>query len=176
MKKILSILTVLVIVFASLLAFAGCGDTSEFTLPEAKSGYTWFENDDIYFSYPEAWVRTELYGLIQFAPANGGNNIIITTSDYDPTFDNITVETVNTSLKPALEADGVTMSNINVVHDTKGETDIAIITYDVTYSTYTTNQTLYMFKVGEKIYSITLTEATKDASLVSTIYNSLNLK
>ena len=174
MKKLLSISMVLVVILASLLVFASCAGGA--SLPEAPDGYTWYENNDFYVAYPEAWQKNEENGMVQLAPSAGGNNIVITTAAYDSTFDNITVETIETYLQPSIEAQGMEMTNIAVEHDTTKGSDIAIVTYKITLQSFSMDQTLYMFRVGNTVYSVTLTEAVEDLTFVRTVFNSLTLK
>lgn len=174
MKKLLSISMVLVVILASLLIFVGCAGGSK--LPDAPEGYVWYENSDFYFAYPDSWQRNEANGMVQLMPKAGGNNIVVTTSPYDSTFDNITVKTIEENLKPGIEAQGMKMSNIAVAHDTTKGTDIAIVTYDISLSSFKMGQTLYMFRVGNTVYSVTLTEAVEDLTFVRTVFNSLTLK
>ena len=174
MKKALSILLALTLLLGSMMIFASCGGS--FQLPEAPNGYQWYENSDIYFAYPDNWSKSEDDGYAQLSASGGGNNIVVSVSDYDSTFDNMTVETFRTQLLPMLEQAGMTVSGEKVTHNTEKGYDIAVVTYKITYMGISMYQTLYMFRVNNSIYSITVTELTRDSALIETVFDTLNVK
>lgn len=174
MKKLLSILMIVVLAFASMLVFVGCGEESG--LPEAPKGYKMYENDEIYFAYPESWTNTEIRGYVQLKPSAGGNNITVAKSQYDSTFDNMTVDTFNQHLLPSLVQAGASVSNVKVEHDTTKGFDITVVTYDASYSTISMKQVIYMFKLGEAIYTISINEVVDDLTLIQTVFNTLAIK
>ena len=174
MRKTLVTLLNLTMLLISVLIISGCALKSN--LPDAPKGYTWYENEDIYFAYPEKWKQTEENSMVQLKPTAGGNNIVVTKGQYDSTLDNISVETIEALFKPQIEAQGMKMTNIAVAHDKSKGTDIAVVTYDLSYSGIKMEQTLYMFRIDNYAYSITVTEAIEDLALVQTVLNTLTIK
>ena len=174
MRKILVMSLAVLLLFSTALMLAGCINGND--QPVAPKGYTWYENQDIRFAYPDSWTMKEENSMVQLVPASGGNNIVVTKSQYDATFDNISVKTVEDLFKPQLELQGLSMSNIAVAHDTSKGTDVAVVTYDLSYQGMKMEQTIYMFRIDDFVYSITITEAVEDLALVQTVLNTLTIK
>lgn len=174
MKKFISISMVLILLVSSMLVLVGCGGKAQ--LPEAPNGYLWYENDDIYFAYPEALQKTEQGTYVQLSPKDGGNNITVARGAYDSSFDNMDVEAFRTHLKPALTQAGMVISNEKVTHNNEKGFDIAVITYDISYIGVSMEQMLYMFKVGNYVYTITITALSNAEDMIETLFDTLTLK
>ena len=87
----------------------------------------------------------------------------------------MTLSDFNNELKPALESMGLTISNA-AVSQTKNAADLAItkISYKATVAGVGMKQTLYITTVGNKTYTVTVTEVQTDETLRKTVFNTLN--
>ena len=174
MKKALSIILSLTLLFSSVIILASCGNS--FQLPQAPNGYLWYEDSDIYFAYPEILEKTESGNYVQLSPKEGGNNITVAKGTYNSTFDNMTVETFREHLKPGLTQAGLTITNEKVTHNEEKGFDIAIVTYDVSAQQIEMEQTLFMFRVNNYIYTLTVTSISEAEEMIETLFETLNVK
>lgn len=173
MKKILSLFIVLILILSTMLVLSSCQGGK---LPEAPDGYLMYSDNHIYFAYPETLERTDNGNYVQLSPKDGGNNITVAKGAYDSTFDNMSVETFRTYLKPGLTQAGMTITNEKVTHNTEKGFDIAIVTYDVYAYNVNMEQTLFMLKAGNLVYSITVTSLTDAEAMINTLFETLNLR
>jgi uncharacterized protein YwlG (UPF0340 family) len=84
------------------------------------------------------------------------------------------VASFNTLLKPALEAMGMTTSNVAVSQITnKNKVDITKITYSASTNGVAMKQTLFVVAAGNLNYVITVTETKTDATLVNNVLDTI---
>ncbi|MBQ7353722.1 MAG: hypothetical protein IJW54_06965 [Clostridia bacterium] len=173
MKKLLSLLTVLVLIVSTMLVLASCQESK---IPDPPEGYLMYSDNNIYFAYPENLIKTDNGNYVQLSPEEGGNNITVAKGAYNSSFDNMSVETFRTYLKPGLTQAGMTITNEKVVHNTEKGFDIAIVTYDVYAYQINMEQTLFMFRVGDLVYTLTVTALNDAEAMIDTLLETLNLR
>ena len=186
MKKLLITLTVMLLLVFALFVMNACGNTAETTATTTETtteapvtdapiptGYTKYDNGDITFAYPKDWTKQS--GSTTVLAGTNGNNITIAYEEKNPYYASMTLSDFNNELKPALESMGLTISNA-AVSQTKNAADLAItkISYKATVAGVSMKQTLYITTVGNKTYTVTVTEVQTDETLLKTVFNTLN--
>ena len=177
MKKALCTLLALVMVLGCAFALAACSKDEggkENKTPAIPAGYQKFTIEDIAFAYPEGWQKQDGSVTMLVNASGQGNNITVVYTAKDSTFDNMTVEKFNTDIKPSYEAAGLSVSNASVETVKSNGLSVLKISYTAVVSGVSMEQTQYVVNVGSKTYAITVTEVTPDATLVSTVLDTLH--
>ena len=105
-----------------------------------------------------------------------GNNITVSYEQYSDIYKEMDVAGFNSTLKPYLEAAGMTVTNVSVKQlKNENGTDMTKIAYSAKTNGVSMGQTMYIVAVGEMNYIVTVTETTTDAKLVENVYNTLNI-
>ena len=92
MKKLLCLLLAMTMLVGSLFVLSACDkkedkeseETVAVDAPEVPAGYKLYENDYVYFVYPENWETRDMSGITVLVDAATGNNI---TLAYEPKSD-----------------------------------------------------------------------------------------
>ncbi len=169
MKKILCIALATLLVLGSMLALAACGAKA----PEIPEGYQVYEYDALSFAYPEDWNKTDGSTAILTNPTGVGNNITVVYEAKTDLFETMTVESFNELFKPTFEAMGMSVSNVTINQKTSNGLDVTEINYTATMVGMTMEQTLFVVTIGDRTYTVTVTEATQDDTLVSNVFKTL---
>ena len=189
MRKILLTLSVLLVLVLAL-AMTACGGTTETTteavttttetpitteapLPE---GYTLYDNGDISFAYPESFVKTDGSTVILTNVINGNNITVVyeAKTDMYETLDNNGYKEL---FKPMFESMGISVSKYNVeqvAQNTKG-ISLTKITHTASVQGKSMEQTMLITTVGNKTYTVTITEVVNDDVYLNNVMNSLGL-
>lgn len=182
MKRILCTLLVLIVICVGTNA---CGNETappETDLPETDQetevptpdGYAIYNNGSIAFAYPQDWTITDGSTVILVNPSGIGNNITVVYEAKNDFYKTMGVSDFETQMQPLFEQMGMAISNPSV-EQTQNQSGIAItkITFSNTVSGVQMRQTMYISTVGDKTYTVTVTETTPDAVLVETVFNTL---
>ncbi len=201
MKKILCMLLTVAMLFSLITVFASCeikislgdeekednGDEKENNDDENKKdenkedenkeptipdGYKLYDNGDLCFAYPEAWVVTD--SSLVIIASESGNNITVAYETKSDFYKNMTVDEFMSVLEPQFAAMGQNVSNVKVEQLTNDiGTYVTKISLNNTYSGITMAQTMYVVAAGTRNYVVTVTEVTADSTLVSTVFDTL---
>ena len=145
--------------------------------PVAPAGYQMYKEDKFGFAYPEDWTKTTQSGVVMLMNSTGaGNNVTVSYEPYSDLYSEMTLESFNRDLKPALEQAGLAISNASV-EQTESEFDVPLtkIVYTATVSGVEMKQTVVVFALGDRNYCITVTETHPHAALVENILATLHL-
>ena len=143
------------------------------TIPE---GYKLYDNGDISFAYPDDWTKTDGSTVMLMNPTGAGNNITVVYEAKTDIYDDMTISDFNDMFKPVFEAMGMTITNPSVSNSTNDNgLKIAKISYTVSSSGVNMKQTMYIMTVGQRTYTVTVTESTSDAALVKNVFDTLTL-
>lgn len=169
MKRLFSMFTALIMC----LCLASCGETKEVPIPE---GYQVYDNGTISFAYPEGWTKQDGSTVILTDSEGSGNNITVVYENKNDMYASMDVEGFNTQLKPALEAMGMSVSNVTVTQ-TKNAGGVAItkLSYSASYMGVSMSQNLYITTVKDKTYTITVTEAKSDVKLRNNVFDTIKI-
>jgi len=187
MKKIVLTLSVLLVLILAL-AMTSCGGTTETTtatttteapitteapLPE---GYALYDNGDISFAYPESFVKTDGSTVI-LTDMTTGNNVTVVYEAKTDMYETLDNNGYKTMFKPAFEAMGMSISKYNVEQIAKNAKGISLTKVTHTASTQgkTMEQTMLITTVGNKTYTVTVTEVVNNDAFVNNVLNSLGL-
>ena len=170
MKKLSYVMAVLLLIVGCMAVLPGCDAAKE---PEVPEGYQLYKNNDLSFAYPEDWSANTGSVVTLMNPAGVGNNITVVYEAKTSVYDDLTVESFNTMMKPSYEAMGMKVSNVKVEKKTTNGTDVVQITYDAKMAGQSLAQTAYIVTSGEYTYSITVTEMTQDDQLVTTVFETI---
>ena len=182
MKKIVLTLSVLLVLILAL-AMTSCGGNTETTteapvtteapLPE---GYTLYDNGDISFAYPESFVKTDGSTVI-LTDMTTGNNITVVYEAKTDMYETLDNNGYKTMFKPIFEAMDMTVTNYAVEQIAKNATGISLtkITHTASTQGKTMEQTMLITTVGNKTYTVTVTEVVNNDALVNNVLNSLRL-
>ena len=116
---------------------------------------------------------------IIFTDAITNNNIVFTSTAKTDEFDDITAEEFESQMNAATAQTGVSISGA-VVTEGKNANKIKItkVTYTATVAAegvqVSMGQTMLVFTVGEKTYTVTVTEAAPDVTLAGIVFDSIN--
>ncbi len=173
MKRIASLLTAGIMLLCCILAFSACETPKEAVIPE---GYQVYSNDDISFAYPEEWTKTDGSTVILMNESGVGNNITVVYEAKSSFYSTMDVEDFNTSMKPSLEAVGMTVTNV-VVTQTENDLDVSItkISYNASMNGVSMSQTIFITTAGSRTYSVTVTETTSASELVKNVFETLSV-
>ncbi len=168
----------LALLFAICLPLTSCiALNAEPKAPVIPKGYLEYNNEKISFAYPEEWVVNDGSVVIIVNESGVGNNITVSYEQYSDMYSTMTAETFNTTLKPMLDASGITVSN-TVVEQLKNEasTEITKISYSASANGVKMKQTMFICAADNRNYIVTVTETTSDAQLVNTVFDTLYVK
>lgn len=179
MKKAISIILAMMLALGCVFAMTACGNQGdggeENKTPVIPKGYKKFTLQDISFAYPEGWDEQSGSVTILADASGAGNNITVVYGDDDGTYDNMTMDKFNTTIKPAYEALGLAISDVSLETVKTNGLSVLSISYTASASGTSMSQTQYVVTIEGKLYAITITQATPDAKLVSTVLDTLCL-
>lgn len=189
MKKIALTLSVLLVLVLAL-ALTSCGGKTETTTETATTttepvitteaplpeGYTLYDNGDISFAYPEKLSKTDGSTVI-LTDMTTGNNITVVYEAKTDMYETLDNNGYKTMFKPAFEAMGMTISKYNVEQIAKNAKGIAItkVTHTASVEGTSMEQTMLITTVGNKTYTVTVTEMVNDDAFVNNVLNSFGL-
>lgn len=173
MRKIISLLLVLTLVMSLALSLSACNNAKA---PEIPEGYKLYENEYISFAYPEDWSFQSGSVDMLVNPTGVGNNITIVFENKTDAYENLTVESFNETLKPSYEAMGMTVSNVDISKGTSNNASYVKLSYNSRMSGVSMKQTAIITTVGDRTYSITVTEVSSDAELLQNVIDTLYSK
>ena len=143
-------------------------------VPVIPAGYTKYSNGDMSFAYPSSWVTTD-GSVVILSDKAGGNNITVSYEAKTDIYDKFTVADFNSLMKPAYESMGMSVSNVKIEHKTVNGEKINVFSFTNVAAGRTMTQTQYIFAAGTRTYIVTVTEATKDATLVKTVFDTIEI-
>ena len=189
MRKIVLTLSVLLVLVLAL-AMTACGGTTETTteavtttteapitteapLPE---GYTLYDNGDISFAYPESFVKNDGSTVILTNVTNG-NNITVVYEAKNDMYETLDNNGYKELFKPMFESMGISVSKYNVEQVAKNTKGISLtkITHTASVQGTSIEHTLLITTVGNKTYTVTITEVVNDDAYLNNVMNSLGL-
>ena len=143
--------------------------------PSGNTEYQTYKNQAIVFNYPNTMADMSEDGMGLLYAANG-NNITVAAeakNDYYATMD---VKAFNETMKPVFESMGMVISEVSV-EQIKNVNALALtkIVFTNQYMNTTMKQTLFITTVGNETYTVTVTEAVADASLVEMVFTTLDV-
>ncbi len=193
MKKILCALLALLLLIGCTFTFASCNtpndqkpndtqqgeneddkkqeegeDQKDIVIPE---DYVVYDDGKISFAYPKNWTKQN--GSVVILTGTNGNNITVVYEPKTDIYDNMTLESFNSMFKPAYESMGLTISNVKIQKTKTNGLNIVQISHNTKNATATMKQTQYVTTLGDRTYTITVTEVASDAKLVSTVLETL---
>ena len=141
--------------------------------PVIPTGYKKYSNDDISFAYPSDWSITNGSSTI-FKGTKNGNNITLVYEDKTDYYEKLTVQKFNSEMKPMYANMGMSVSNASVSQTSNGTgLKITKIAFNNAMSGTTIKQTQFITTVGNKTYTITVSEFVSDSTLVNNVFNSI---
>lgn len=180
MKKTALILTAL-LVLALALALTACGGetvSSETKPPitqiETPEGYVLYNNGDISFAYPEAFSKTE-DAMDVLSDLTNDNNITVVYEEKTDIYEKMDNDEYESRFKPILETLGMTITKYNVEQLAQNASGVPLtkVTHTTSVEGIVMDQTMLILTVGDKTYTVTVTEVVSDNKLVSTVIDSL---
>lgn len=188
MKKILCLLLAITMLMGSLLVLGSCDkkdkekdrDESEekvaLSAPQVPKGYVLYENDYIYFVYPEGWTKNDLNNGMAHLILDGstGNNLTVIGEVYSDIYKDLTVDEFKEMIKSTADTQNLKLSNIKIsqVKNAHG-VEITKITYNVERAGVTAKQTIFVVPCGDRNYVVNVTISKNVTGLVDTVFNSL---
>jgi hypothetical protein len=191
MKKLLCLLLAMTMLMGSLFILSACdekdkkdkddeGESTEEVVasaPDVPKGYALYENDHIYFVYPEKWTPNSLGDNAGALILDGttGNNITAVGEVYSNIYKDMTVESFNSLIKPSLDSQGLSVSGVKISQVKNARnTELTKISYTVKNAAGTSmKQTIYVVASGDLNYAINVTEVKSVSGLLDTVFNSI---
>jgi hypothetical protein len=143
-------------------------------VPVIPEGYTKYSNGDMSFAYPSDWVKTD-GSIVILSDKTNSNNITVAYEAKTDMYDTFTVADFNSMIKPAYEAMGMSVSNVKIEHKTVNGEKINVFSFTNVTSGRTMTQTQYIFNAGTRTYVVTVTETTRDTTLVKTVIDTIKI-
>ena len=176
MKRIICALLALLLVFGCVFALTGCdGGKKEAETPKKPvipTGYQEYKNEAISFAYPEGWEKQEGSTTLLQEKATG-NNITVAYEAKTDEYEKMTVDEFNKTLKPVLEAAGLSVSNVSIKKEKTNNLDLVKMAFNTTAMGVSMKQTILVATVGDRTYSVTVTEVKSDSALLSNVVKTL---
>ena len=173
MKKIVSLLLALTLTIGLVCSLSSCSGGNA---PELPDGCKRYENGYLSFAYPEDWSKQTGSVDMLVNPTGVGNNITVAYESKTNAYDNLTVESFNSTMKPAYESMGMSVSNVSISKGTTNNVDYVKLSYNARMSGVSMKQTAIITTIGNRTFSITITEVNSDAKLISTVIDTLYAK
>ncbi|MBP3333300.1 MAG: hypothetical protein J6M35_04555, partial [Clostridia bacterium] len=140
--------------------------------PTIPAGYKLYDNGDICFAYPEAWVTQD--SSVVILTSESGNNITIAYETKSDFYKNMTADEFMSVLGPQFAALGQSISNVKVEQLTNDiGTAVTKISLNNMYLEINMKQTMYVIASGMRNYVVTVTEVNADSVLLDTVFNTL---
>lgn len=185
MKRLLCMLLILAMTLTGALALCSCDkgedakETDEKKTEAPKTvvipeGYTKFDNGDLSFAYPSDWKKTE-GSLTQLINSTGaGNNITVVYEAKTDLYEKSSEAELKNLFSQSMSAVGMSISNFKLSQTKNDFTDkITKMTCTTSIGASSMKQTMLVVTVGERTYTITITEANADQALVDNVFNTL---
>lgn len=173
MKRLLCTLLTLAMLLTGVLALCSCnnGAKKEAVIP---AGYTKFDNGDISFAYPDSWKKNE-GSITQLINESGvGNNITVAYEAKTDLYEKSSATELEQLMSQGLASLGMSISNFKVAQ-TKNDfaPKITKISMNTTAGSVSMTQTQFIVTVGDRTYTVTVTETSADQQLVDNVFNTL---
>lgn len=144
---------------------------TQYPIPE---GYALYDNGDIAFLYPEGMTKQEGSPTIIVNTENG-NNINVVYEPKTNLYETLNNEQYYNLMKPVTDTMGAILKSPSVEQIKANANGITLTKMSHTLLTngVSVKQTIFATTVGDKTYSVTVTEMVTDETLVNTVLNSL---
>jgi hypothetical protein len=142
--------------------------TTTFAAPAGSKLYS----DGIIFAYPEEWTENS-NGII--ASPNGQKNITVSYEDATTMYDNLTADQFSAMFAPMYEQLGWSISNVTAKTVTSNGLSVNVFSFKTTLPQPSAAmiQTIFVVTVGNRTYSVALTENAVDEAIANTILETL---
>ncbi len=196
MKKLFCILLSVLMLITAVLAFNSCTpdapedsettpavtktptpEDSETTPAVTKTptpeGYKVYTKGSLSFAYPSTWTD-DVEDILQ-DPNGSGDNITIVSETKNDSHYQMTTDSFISEYKPAMEAMGFTISNVNVEQKTNNNgINVTKVSFDTAYMGINMKQTQFAVTFGDKTYTVTVTERVASATLVENVFQTID--
>ena len=181
MRRILSFLLTLTLLIGCMLSITGCDleflkkDEKKKSEPEIEcpEGYKFYKNDDLAFAYPAGWSLQDGSITILIDEITSDNITVVYESKTDM-YDDMTLGKFNELILPVYEAMGTKVKNVQFYEGSTNGLDVIKITYDASAYGVSMYQTIYIVDIGERTYTVTVTEMQKNSELSQVVFNTLH--
>ena len=148
--------------------------TTVATTAPIPDGYKLFANDDISFVYPDDWSKTD-GSIVLLAHSTGNPNITVSSEELTDDYHTMTIQEFEEQVGAGYEQAGMALSNVTAETKTVNGLSVRIFEFntEIISSGVDFVQSAYIFNVGEKTYSLALTEITADSDLRAAFLNSI---
>ncbi|MBQ9087059.1 MAG: hypothetical protein IJY47_07740 [Clostridia bacterium] len=147
--------------------------TTEEQKPQVPAGYQLYDDGIIMFAYPEGWTKTN-GSTVVLKGATGRNNITVVYEAKTGYYESLTRDTFISEMKPLYASMGMTLSNETVTQlQNEQGTKITEITYFAVAQGTSLKQTQLITTLGERTYTITLSEFQTNDALNQTLFDTL---
>lgn len=132
-------------------------------------------SDGIVFAYPEEWTVTSSGAMTQIVAPNGQSNLVVTWETATNAYDTLSAAEFEAAMQPTYSALGMSMSNVTVRTETSNGLSVRVFKFNTTViaQSATMTQTLFVVTVGDRTYSVALSENTPDETVTDTILATL---
>ena len=190
MKKLLCLLLALTMLMGSLFVLSACDEKdkdkdkeeekSEVAAPEVPAGYKLYENDYVYFVYPENWETRDMSGITVLLDAATGNNITLAYEPKSDLYKTMDLEKFNNTFVPIWKQQGMNVSNVQITNSIENSLgyEISKFTFNATQSGQNMKQEMYIIPSGSYNYVVNVTQGVgkEVKGLTETVFNSLTPK
>lgn len=190
MKKLLCLLLAMTMLVGSLFVLTACDDKDKdekeseesvaVEAPEVPAGYKLYEDDYIYFVYPDNWEKREVSGITVFVDAVTGNNVTLAYEPKSDLYKTMDLEKFNSTFVPVWKQQGMTVSDIKITNSIENALgfEITKYTYKATQSGNKMTQEMYIIPSGGRNYVVNVTQGVgkEVKGLSDAVFNSLTPK
>ena len=134
-----------------------------------------YDNWAISFEYPGAWSESTSNGVLLLSEGMG-NNITLVSEPATDLYRTITAEEFRALIAPSLESQGLTVSDVTLEQQINpNDVKMTVITYNISQSSLTLVQTVFIVNAGSDTYTVTVTEVGADTDIPETVFNTLKI-
>lgn len=134
-----------------------------------------YQDGYISFAYPESWIKTEQDGADMLSGGELGDNFVLVDWDTatDDAYQEITVQDAIENLTPVAESAGAELSDVSVEKRIKGPLTVVEMKYVLTVMGLPVENTVFLVRVDDRLYVLTLCEYQQDDDMIEVVYHTL---
>ena len=138
-------------------------------------GYLLYQDGYISLAYPKNWVKTEQDGAYMLSGGALGDNFVLIDWDTatSDAYQEITVQDAIENLTPVAESEGAELSGVTVEKKIKGPLTVMEMQYTLTVMGVSVENTVFLVRVDDRLYTLTLCEYQQDDDMIKAVYHTL---
>ncbi len=145
--------------------------TTTTSLPD---GYKVYSDGKISFAYPEDWTKQD-GSIVMFKDTDSTNNINVVYEAKTTVYDTLSADEFEEAMNEAYASLGMSISNVTAANKKTNGLSVRVFSFKTTLTSTSAvmNQTQYVTTIGDRTYTVTVTESVDADDVVDTVFASL---